>query len=154
MKSRQLVDLPTKRIRYKNGSNGTKYVYYTVRSYRNAQGKPTSDEKSIGKLDEATGQLIPMVEPLLRAAKGQAKAVFFDDTRTGEKFFGSYGATKAGQIALARAWASENQSIGPQVRILQPAPMATALRARFFPGEERETLAHPKTEAEAILAQI
>lgn len=59
MKSRQLVDLPTKRITYKNGPNGTKYVYYTVRSYRNAQGNPTSDEKSIGKLDEATGQLIP-----------------------------------------------------------------------------------------------
>ena len=59
MKSRQLVDLPTKRITYKNGSNGTKYVYYTVRSYRNAQGNPTSDEKIIGKLDEATGQLIP-----------------------------------------------------------------------------------------------
>ena len=59
MKEEQLVDLPAKRISYKKGPNGTKYVYYTLRSYRNAQGKPTSDEKSIGKLDEATGKLIP-----------------------------------------------------------------------------------------------
>ena len=59
MKKKQLVDLPAKRISYKKGPNGTKYVYYTLRSYRNAQGKPTSDEKSIGKLDEATGKLIP-----------------------------------------------------------------------------------------------
>lgn len=59
MKKQTLVDLPDKRITYKKGPNGTKYVYYTLRSYRNAQGKPTSDEKSIGKLDEATGKLIP-----------------------------------------------------------------------------------------------
>ena len=59
MKKQTLVDLPKKRITYKKGPNGTKYVYYTIRSYRNAQGKPTSDEKSIGKLDEATGKLIP-----------------------------------------------------------------------------------------------
>ena len=59
MKKKQLVDLPAKRISYKKGPNGTKYVYYTLRSYRNAQGKPTSDEKSIGKLDEATGSSFP-----------------------------------------------------------------------------------------------
>lgn len=59
MKEKTLVDLPKKRITYKKGPGGTKYVYYTLRSYRNAKGKPTSDEKSIGKLDEATGKLIP-----------------------------------------------------------------------------------------------
>lgn len=59
LKSKTLVPLPTKRITYKKANNGTKYVYYTVRSYRNHQGKPTSDEKSIGKLDPETGLLIP-----------------------------------------------------------------------------------------------
>lgn len=56
---KQLVELPKKRITYKKGPNGTKYVYYTLRSYRNDKGKPTSDEKSIGKLDPETGMLIP-----------------------------------------------------------------------------------------------
>lgn len=102
----------------------------------------------------ATGQLIPMVEPLLRASPNRGQAVFFDDTRTGEKFFGSYASTKAGQIALARSWANETQTVGPKVHILQPQPMATALRARFFPGEDREALAAPKAQAEALLAQI
>lgn len=59
MKKQTLVDMPDKRITYKKGPKGTKYVYYTVRSYRNTNGKPTSDEKSIGKLDETTGKLIP-----------------------------------------------------------------------------------------------
>lgn len=59
MKTPQLVDLPEKRITYKNGPNGTKYVYYTLRAYRNSKGQPTSDEKSIGKLDPTTGKLIP-----------------------------------------------------------------------------------------------
>lgn len=59
MENQILVDLPEKRVTYKKGKNETKYVYYTIRSYRNEHGKPTSDEKSIGKLDKATGKLIP-----------------------------------------------------------------------------------------------
>jgi len=35
------------------------YAYYTVRAYRNEQGKPTNERVSIGKVDEATGRLIP-----------------------------------------------------------------------------------------------
>ncbi|WP_339113043.1 SDR family NAD(P)-dependent oxidoreductase [Thioclava sp. GXIMD2076] len=93
--------------------------------------------------------LIPMMEPLLRARTGQA--VFFDDTHGGEKFFGSYGATKAAQIALARSWAAETATIGPKVSILSPRPMPTGLRARFFPGEERAPLARPRDEAQRLI---
>lgn len=39
--------------------NGTTYIQYTVRAYRNKQGKPTSERIAIGKLDEETGMLIP-----------------------------------------------------------------------------------------------
>ena len=53
------VPMPAKKVTYKNGANGTIYVYYTVRAYRNKAGKPTSDEVAIGKKDNATGQLIP-----------------------------------------------------------------------------------------------
>jgi len=97
----------------------------------------------------ATGVLIPMVEPLLRA--GQGTALFFDDPMTGTRFSAAYGATKSGQIALARAWASENARIGPRVVIATPAPMPTAVRARFFPGEDRKPLADPRAEAVRIL---
>lgn len=109
-------------------------------------------EKSIAINLRATGILIPMVEPLLRA--GEGTALFFDDPRAGQKFFGAYGATKAGQIALARSWAAESVRIGPPVRIETPAAMPTATRARFFPGENRAALAQPADEAAALLERL
>lgn len=39
--------------------NGTTYIQYTIRAYRNAKGQPTGERVAIGKLDEATGMLIP-----------------------------------------------------------------------------------------------
>ena len=80
--------------------------------------------------------------------------MFLDDARAGEKFFGSYGASKAAQIALARSWQAETVRIGPQVLILSPRPMPTAVRARFFPGEDRGALASPAAEAARLLPAI
>lgn len=98
---------------------------------------------------DVTRGLIALLEPLLRARQGTA--LFFDDPRGGEKFFGAYGATKAGQIALARSWQAETASIGPRVVIARPAPMPTAVRARFFPGEDRRALTPCRDEAARIL---
>ncbi len=109
-------------------------------------------QESWGINVEATRRLISFVAPLLRARPG-SRALFFDDPRAGEKFFGSYGATKAAQIALARSWAAETRATGPQVGIVSPAPMATALRARFFPGEDRSQLGHPADQAKQILRE-
>ncbi|RFP89504.1 SDR family oxidoreductase [Rhodobacteraceae bacterium 63075] len=108
-------------------------------------------EKSVAINVSATGRLIPFVAPLL----GQdGTALFFDDPHGGEKFFGTYGASKSAQIALARSWAKETEKLGPKVRILSPAPLATALRARFFPGEDRDKLAAPRDEAARLLAAL
>ena len=101
---------------------------------------------------EATRGLIVLLEPLLRARSGTA--LFLDDPRGGEKFFGSYGATKAAQIALARSWQAETVRTGPRVVIAAPAPMPTAVRARFHPGEDRNALTPCRDEAARILAQI
>jgi len=109
-------------------------------------------DKSLTINARATGMLIPMLEPLLRAHTGTA--LFFDDPRAGTKFFGAYGATKAAQIALATSWAVENARIGPRVMIATPAPMPTATRARFYPGEDRSTLADPRAEAARIIGLL
>ena len=106
-------------------------------------------DKSIATNLRATGALIPMVEPLLRAHDGTA--LFFDDARGGLSFFGAYGATKAAQIALATSWQAETRHTGPRVVIAAPAPMPTATRARFFPGEDRSPLTDPRAEARRIL---
>ncbi|MGO4908169.1 SDR family NAD(P)-dependent oxidoreductase [Pseudorhodobacter sp. W20_MBD10_FR17] len=110
-------------------------------------------DKSVAINLRATGTLIPMVEPLLRTRQG-GTALFLDDPRAGLSFFGAYGATKAGQTALARSWAAETVKTGPKVYVATPAPMATATRARFFPGEDRASLAAPLAEAKRILAAL
>ena len=108
-------------------------------------------DKSIATNLTATGQLIPFLTPLL----GQdGHAVFFDDPHGGEKFFGAYGATKTGQIALARSWQAETVRTGPKVSILAPAPMPTATRARFFPGEDRSPLRDTRDEAARLMGEL
>ncbi|MGJ8624365.1 MAG: SDR family NAD(P)-dependent oxidoreductase [Yoonia sp.] len=112
---------------------------------------PKDLAKSISVNVEATARLIAYVSPLLGA---EGRAVFFDDPRGGDQFFGAYGATKAAQIALARSWQAETQRTGPSVKILSPAPMPTATRARFYPGEDRSALADPESEAARLLPEI
>ncbi|MDP4033311.1 MAG: SDR family oxidoreductase [Pseudorhodobacter sp.] len=110
-------------------------------------------DKSLAINLRATGVLIGLVEPLLLAATG-GTALFLDDPRGGEKFFGAYGATKSAQIALARSWAAETVKTGPRVQIETPAPMPTATRARFFPGEDRSRLTNPQGEAARLVARL
>ncbi len=110
-------------------------------------------DKSVATNLRATAGLIAMVEPLLNLSDN-GQAIFFDDPCAGEKFFGTYGTSKAAQIALAKSWAAETVNTGPKVHILAPAPMPTATRARFFPGEDRSVLADPGEEAQRMLAEI
>ena len=108
-------------------------------------------DKSVACNIAAMGVLIPYVAPLL-GVKGQA--MFFDDFKAGDKFQSAYGATKAAQIAMARSWQAEPVKTGPRVHILSPAPMPTATRARFYPGEDREDLADPRLEARRLLSLL
>lgn len=101
---------------------------------------------------EVVRGLIALLEPLLIARNGTA--MFFEDPRAGEKFFGAYGATKAAQIALARSWQAETVKTGPRVLIPAPGPMPTAVRGRFFPGEDRKALPSCQSAAEHILSDL
>ena len=107
-------------------------------------------DRTIATNIRATARLILMVAPLL-GSKG--RALFFDDPVAGQPFHGAYGATKAGQIALARSWAAETVRTGPRVHILTPPPMPTALRARFHPGEDRSALTPPASAAQQLLSE-
>lgn len=113
---------------------------------------PKDMDRSVALNITATHGLSVLMEPLLRARNGTA--LFFDDPRAGQPFFGAYGATKAAQIAFARSWQAENQRLGPRVVIATPNPMPTSVRARFFPGEDRSTLSPCRAEADRILAEL
>jgi len=80
--------------------------------------------------------------------------VFFNDAVKSKRFHATYGLTKAAQMRLARSWQDEAQASGITVHILDPAPMPTATRARFYPGEDRDALTPCKAEAERLLAPL
>lgn len=109
-------------------------------------------DKSVATNLRAAAFLITMVDPLLRA--GDGTAMFFNDPLCGQKFAAAYGATKAAQIALAKSWQVEGEKIGPRVLIETPAPMPTAVRARFYPGEDRARLTPAQSEAARLIDLI
>ena len=111
-------------------------------------------DRTIAVNIRATGTLIPMIEPLLRARTPMGRALFLDDVVAGTRFQGAYGASKAAQIALARSWQAEGARIGPEVLIQTPPPMPTGLRARFYPGEDRSALTPCAQVAEGLAAQL
>ncbi len=99
----------------------------------------------------ATARLIAMVGPLI-APSEMATAVFFDDY--GDKqYSGTYSMSKAAQRALIQSWRAEAENIGPRVLLMKPQPMATAVRARFYPGENREALHTAKSEASRLMQE-
>ena len=108
-------------------------------------------DKSVAINVTATGVLIPFVAPLLGEA---GQAIFFDDPQAGKKFFSAYGASKAAQMALAKSWQTESQKFGPKVHIISPAPLPTATRARFYPGEKSDALNKPLDEAQRIISAL
>ncbi|UWQ97657.1 SDR family oxidoreductase [Rhodobacteraceae bacterium S2214] len=112
---------------------------------------PKDFDKSVLTNITATARLIGYISPLLGT---EGRALFFDDPKAGNAFFGAYGATKGAQVALARSWQAESAKTGPVVKILSPAAMPTATRARFHPGEDRSTLASPASEAKRLLGEI
>ena len=108
-------------------------------------------EKSVTNNVTALAKLIPMVSPLLEE---DSKAVFFEDNTIMKKFSSIYGATKAAQIHIVKTWKGECKSNGPQIYILQPNPMPTAVRARFYPGENRKKLQSVDIEAKRLVSLL
>lgn len=99
---------------------------------------------------KATQRLIGVLDPLLRAAPA-GRAVLPDDPHEGESFYGCYALGKAATRTLWQAWGRETRSSRFRAVMVTPPPMPTAVRARFFPGEDRGTLTPPATAAAALL---
>ncbi|MDA7592628.1 SDR family oxidoreductase [Rhodobacteraceae bacterium] len=108
-------------------------------------------EKSVTNNVTALAKLIPLVSPLLEE---DSKAIFFEDNTTMKKFSSVYGATKAAQIHIVKTWQDECKSIGPQIHVFQPNPMPTAIRARFYPGEDRQKLQPVDLEAKRLVSML
>jgi NAD(P)-dependent dehydrogenase (short-subunit alcohol dehydrogenase family) len=97
----------------------------------------------------AFARLVGFVDPLIAPA-ARPQAVFFDD-QWDEKYAGAYAMSKAAERALVQSWQAETAKFPLRVHLLRPAPMPTAVRARFYPGEDRSRLSHPRDEAARLL---
>jgi NAD(P)-dependent dehydrogenase (short-subunit alcohol dehydrogenase family) len=106
-------------------------------------------DKVIATNIRALSRLIAFVEPLI-APSDKPQAVFFDDDWD-EKYAGAYGLSKAAQRALVQSWQAETAKFPLRVHLLRPRPMPTAVRGRFYPGEDRSVLTHPRDEAARLL---
>ncbi len=100
----------------------------------------------------ANWRLVRTLEPLLkRSDAGRAIFVTADVARAPKAFWGAYGAAKAGLEAFARSWAAESEKSSLRVNLIDPGPVATALRARAYPGEDTATLRRPEDVTAAFV---
>ncbi|MBL1436867.1 MAG: SDR family oxidoreductase [Rhodobacteraceae bacterium] len=106
-------------------------------------------DKTMNVNARATARIITLTEPLLRVADGTA--IFMDDKHDGEKFFASYAASKAAARSMVLSYQAETANLKPRVILHEPAPMPTATRARFHPGEDKSALASPADEAKRMI---
>ncbi|WFS01849.1 SDR family NAD(P)-dependent oxidoreductase [Rhizobium tumorigenes] len=103
----------------------------------------------------ATWRLIRSVEPLLvRSEAGRAVILSSSAAHKCRPFWGSYSASKAAVEALARTWAGETQGTPLRVTSLDPGATRTAMRALAMPGEDPETVQHPRDVADVIMRLV
>jgi len=103
----------------------------------------------------ATWRLIRSVEPLLmRSEAGRAVILSSAAAHRCRPFWGPYSASKAAVEALARTWAGEAENTPLRGTSVDPGATRTAMRAQAMPGEDPDTLPHPRAVAQAILPLV
>jgi NAD(P)-dependent dehydrogenase (short-subunit alcohol dehydrogenase family) len=114
---------------------------------------PRDWEEALAVNLTACWRLIRTADPPLRAAPSGRAVVLTDGVVAAPAaYWGLYGAGKAGQEHLVRAWAAEVANTRLRVNLFDPGPVATRLRGTAMPGEDPATLARPEDVAPAIAA--
>ena len=92
----------------------------------------------------ANYRLIRTVDPLLRQSDA-GRAIFVTDRVTEETapFWGLYAASKIALETMVRAYAAEVTRPSLRVNLVYPGVVATVLRSKAFPGEDRSGLLQP-----------
>ncbi len=101
----------------------------------------------------AVQQLLRSLDPLLKASDN-GHAIFMTDPHHGEPFWSTYAVTKEAGLTFARAYAPEVEKAGVKVSFHQPPEMPTALRARFYPGQNPDALTSCQEAAKAMLESV
>jgi NAD(P)-dependent dehydrogenase (short-subunit alcohol dehydrogenase family) len=93
----------------------------------------------------ANWRLIRSLDPLLRASpSGRAIFVTCGAARDLAAYWGAYAASKAALEAMVRVYAEELGITAIKANLIDPGILATKLRAKGFPGEDRGKLRRPE----------
>ena len=109
-------------------------------------------QKSININLSSTWFFIKNFEHLLINSK-EGRAVFITSGAAhGERpFWGAYAVSKAAVESLARVWAGEIKETNLKVNLFDPGGTNTKMRAKAYPGENKNKLNNPKDVANKIL---
>jgi len=101
----------------------------------------------------ANWRLIRSLDPLLRKSEaGRAIFVTCTAARDLAPYWGAYAASKAALEAMVRIYASELAITKATANLVDPGILATRLRARGFPAEDKSKLRQPKEATEPFVA--
>lgn len=100
----------------------------------------------------ANYRLIRSMTPLLHQSDAP-RAVFLTDhiAQQHNAYWASYAASKSALETLILTYAAEQINNAIKINLLDPGPVATALRSQAYPGEDKSDLAAPDTVAPHIL---
>ncbi|MEE9589002.1 MAG: SDR family NAD(P)-dependent oxidoreductase [Hyphomicrobiaceae bacterium] len=100
----------------------------------------------------ANWRLIRTLDPLLRRSDaGRAIFVTSGAARNHKAYWGPYAVSKAALEAMAKIYAAEHATTNVGVNLVNPGPIATAMRAKAFPGEDPGTLPKPEDLADLFV---
>lgn len=103
----------------------------------------------------ANYRLIRSLDPLLRQSDaGRALFLSSGAVVNCNPYWGVYSASKAALEALIRTYAAEIDSSTVRVNLFDPGRLRTQMRAKAKPGEDPETLSHPRVVAPDIVRMI
>lgn len=113
---------------------------------------PANGARMIDTNLTATWRLIRAVQPLL-TVPGNARCLFFSSgvVAAPRPNWALYAATKAATEALVACWVQEVAFKGVGAAVLNPGPVATAMRKQAFPGEDQTTLPPPEALSSCLL---
>ena len=96
----------------------------------------------------ANWRLLRILDPLLKqSSHGRVAFVTSGVTQAVFPYFGAYSASKHALESLAMSYAQENKDSNIRVNLIDPAIVATDMRAQAFPGEDKATLLQPDDAA-------
>ena len=100
----------------------------------------------------ANWRLIRTLDPLLKKSDaGRAIFVTSGAAKKCRAYWGPYSVSKAALEALVRTYAAEVENTPVRANLVNPGPVATAMRAKAMPGEDPATIPQPDDLTETFV---